>query len=242
MQQGNNIKEYLATPAAFKAKYSKNPIISKAIISGILGIGAASTAVGAAASAGASTAASAGFAGFVAHFASWPLIGSAATSYVAGVAGTAATAAAIGALPISITAGTGIGTTIWLLIRKKRRPYQKGSGLNSLAGVVSEIIFLPMLSKYKGYVENTPQWQNAAINDAVSRIQEWGYNDFIAKAIVEEAFQLSSEELNKRFDEIIQTLNKLKKKEEYKGIPKYELPPVAITKISTELANSVIVN
>lgn len=225
--------EVLESPTAFKSKYVKNPIISKAIISCILGIGTSSAIIGSAAasagSAASAVAATTGMAGFVGHFAAWPVIGGAASGYVSAVAGGTA---AIATLPISLAAGGAISGATMILIRKKTTPYQKGTGLEKLAQTVGTIIFLPLLAKYKKMIEEDSNLKTKAFDAAVSRITDFGYKKDYAVNIVRKALeQHSSDGLSKMFDSILTNLNKLKKMEYFEGIPKYELPPKGIQKL-----------
>ena len=239
--------EVLESPTAFKSKYVKNPIISKAIISCILGIGTSSAIIGSAAasagSAASAVAATTGMAGFVGHFAAWPVIGGAASGYVSAVAGgtaaMAAGSAAIATSPISLAAGGAISGATMILIRKKTAPYQKGTGLEKLAQTVGTIIFLPLLAKYKKMIEEDSNLKTKAFDAAVSRITDFGYKKDYAVNIVRKALeQHSSDGLSKMFDSILTNLNKLKKNEYFEGIPKYELPPKGIQKLAFQLANS----
>lgn len=232
------MREVLASPTAFKSKYVKNPIISKAITSAILGIGASSAIVGVAASSAGSVAATTGLAGVVGHFTALPIIGGAASSFVSGAAATAAVAAAVSFLPISLAVGGAITGTTAIMIRKKTAPYQKGTRLEKLAEVVSKIIFLPLLSKYKKIIEDDSSLRQQAIEAAVSRITDFGYKKEYADFLVRNQFEYSSSYLSNRFDEILGTLNGLKKNELYEGIPKYELPPKGIQKLAFEIANT----
>ena len=239
--------EVLESPTAFKSKYVKNPIISKAIISCILGIGTSSAIIGSATasagSAASAVAATTGMAGFVGHFAAWPVIGGAASGYVSTVAGgtaaMAAGSAAIATLPISLAAGGAISGATMILIRKKTAPYQKGTGLEKLAQTVGTIIFLPLLAKYKKMIEEDSNLKTKAFDAAVLRITDFGYKKDYAVNIVRKALeQHSSDGLSKMFDSILTNLNKLKKNEYFEGIPKYELPPKGIQKLAFQLANS----
>ena len=154
----------LSSPEAFKKKYSKNPIISNAIISGLLGIGSTSAVIGVAASSAGTVAATTGIAGLVGHFTSWPLIGGFASSFVSSTT-TVAAATAIGAtLPISIGVGIGIAGSTMALTWKKTAPYQKGTGLEKLAKTVSTIIFLPLFAKYKKILEGNGSKENTNSN------------------------------------------------------------------------------
>ena len=150
----------LSSPESFKKKYSKNPIISKAIISGLLGIGTTSAVIGVAASSAGTVAATTGIAGLVGHFASWPLVGGLASSFVSSTTAVAATTAIGATLPISLAVGGGIAGSTILLTRKKTAPYQKGTGLDKLARTVSTIIFLPLFAKYKKILEDNIAEEN----------------------------------------------------------------------------------
>lgn len=239
--------EVLASPKAFKSMYVKNPVIYKAVISCILGIGASSAVIGAAAasagSAAGAVAATTGLAGFVGHFAAWPLIGGAASSYVSAVAGgataMAAGSAAIAALPVSLAAGGVITGATMILIRKKTAPYQKGTGLEQLAQTVGGIIFLPLLAKYKKMIEEDSSLKTKAFDAAVERITEFGYKKGYADNLVTKALeQYTADELSKMFDSILTKLNELKKNGRFEGIPKFELPPKGIQKLAFQISNS----
>lgn len=239
--------EVLESYTAFKSKYVKDPLILKATISCILGIGVSSSIIGAtaasASSVAGSVAATTGLAGFVGHFAAWPLIGSAASSYVSAVASGAAAAAAgpavVAALPISLAAGGAYAGITMILIRKKTAPYQKGTGLEKLAHTAGTIIFLPLLAKYKKMIEEDSNLKTGAFEAAVSRITDFGYKKEYAVNMVSKALeQHSSDELSKMFDSILTKLNKLKKNECFEGIPKFELPPKGIQKLAFQLSNS----
>ena len=77
-----------------------------------------------------------------------------------------------------------------------------------------------------------------AIDAAVSRITDFGYKKDYADFLVREQFEYSSSHLINRFNEILGTLNALKKNELYGGIPKYELPPKGIQKLAFEISNT----
>ena len=145
---------------------------------------------------------------------------------------------AVSCLPISLAVGGAITGTTAILIRKKTAPYQKGTGLEKLAEVVSKIIFLPLLSKYKKVIEENSSIKQQAIDAAVSRITDFGYKKDYADFLVREQFEYSSSYLINRFNEILGTLNGLKKNELYGGIPKYELPPKGIQKLAFEISNT----
>lgn len=226
----------LQSQAAFNSHYCKNPVVSKAIYAGLIGFGAGTTAVGV----GVSTATSSGVAGIAAHFVSVPLLGGIAADIVSG----AAISAAATALPIAAIGGVTIAGLTFLLQKNKTSKFSKDTGLNSLAQVVGQIIFLPMLAKCMDYVErersNCESISRFAQERAKSEILKWGYTSEYADKIIYAAFSKSSTDLREEFESIIKEINKLKKKEYYKNIPKYELPTKAIRKIGQEMANSVV--
>ena len=174
------MKECLECPAGFKTRYVKNPVIRKNIKACLYGFGVSATTVGvavhSAGTAAATTAATTGDAGIVGHFTAWPIIGGVAAKYVAGTAAAAGAAAMFPAflaiLPFAIIIWLSVYLSIFLFIRKKTAPYQKGSGLDNLAGVVGKIIFLPLLANYKEMIEKNPQCEKQA-KEAQKRF--WNY-------------------------------------------------------------------
>ena len=257
----------LSSPEAFKKKYLKNPIISKGIISVLLGIGSTSAVIGVAASSAGTVAATTGIAGLASHFVSWPLIGGFASSVVASTTAGAATTAIAATLPISLTVGGGIACSTMALTWKKTAPYQKGTGLETLAKTVSTIIFLPLFAKYKKILEGNELMENTNSNAvekknifrnlivktrqiqtqednillqkakkaAIERVCAWGYSEQYATELVEQEFLFTSQDLEKKFESILEELNKLNKNDKYNEIPKYELPPIGIQKIAKEI-------
>jgi len=230
------MEECLASQKAFKSHYSKNPVILKSLIAGVLGIGAGA----AVSSAAASTAATTGFAGFMGHFVSWPLIGGWASSIVGGAAASAATAA----LPIAAATALGVSIPVYILLRKKTKSFQQGSSLDALAYVVGEFIFLPMLAKYNEVLSTMPQAKDYARKSAVEKICEWGYTKTFAENLTDSYLcRISSYEIMNRFNTYLSNIDKLGKKELYKDVCyKSEIPPQGIRKIATKLAEFVIPN
>ena len=228
----------LASNEAFKSRYVKNPVIFKAVISGLIGIVCLSAVIGTVAYSVGDVAATKGWSGFVGNFSGLPLIGRAAKSYVAKVAREAAFDAIIKTLPISIAVGIFISVAVMLVIRKKTTSYLKGSGLDNLAKVVGNIVFLPLFAKYKTIIEESPDSLENAKEAAFSRIIEWGYKEEFATALIEQYFSRTSAELKESYDSILERLKKMKKNDTFDGIPKYELPPEGIQNIANMLENS----
>lgn len=230
------MEECLSSQKAFKSHYSKNPAIFKSLVAGVLGIGAGAAVSGAAAS----TAATTGVAGVASHFVSWPLIGGAASSIVSGAAASAATAV----LPIAAATALGVSIPVYLLLRKKTVSFQQGSSLDSLARVVGEFIFLPMLAKYNEVLSCAPQAKDYARNSAVEKICEWGYTKQFAETLTDNYLgKTSSYEILSKFDSYMSDIDKLGKKDLYQGIcNKSEVPPQGIRKLAAKLADNVMPN
>ena len=235
----------LECPIAFKSRYVKNPIIRKNIKACIYGFSVSATtvavAVKSAGVAAGTAAASAGVAGILGHFASWPIIGGIAAKYVAGVAVAASSAALfpafISILPVAIIIWLSVYLIVFLLIRKKTAPYQKGSGLDNLAKFVGKIIFLPLLAESKKIIESNPKEESKARKFIIEKIHDWCYSDEYAKNLVDDIFAFPSETIISTYNFILEELNKLKKNELYNGIHKYEIPPKGIQKLAEEIKN-----
>ena len=113
---------------------------------------------------------------------------------VAVAAGSAALFPAfISILPVAIIIWLSVYLIVFLLIRKKTAPYQKGSGLDNLAKFVGKIIFLPLLAESKKIIESNPKEESKARKFIIEKIHDWGYSDEYAKNLVDDIFAFPSE-------------------------------------------------
>ena len=169
-----------------------------------------------------------------------PSNGGVASSIVGG----AATSAATAVLPIAAATALGVSLPVFLLLRKKTVSFQKGSSLDSLANIVGEFIFLPMLAKYNDVLAEKPSAYNFARQSATERICEWGYHKEYAENLIDKYLnKVSANELTQLFNTYLTDIDKLGKKELYKGIcTKSEVPPKGIQKIANKLADDVMPN
>ena len=235
--------DVLQSQTAFKQHYTQNPIVLKAIGSGIFGLGSAGAIIWVGGAAGKAVALSASTVAFANHFVAWPLIGGSATSYIAEKGSQGMLNGLTGAIPFAIIVGVIVFSVLFFVLFRLRKNIQKDSGLDSLAEIVSEFVFLPMFAKYNEYIKSSPNLIEYAKNDAVEKICEWGYSPEYASKLCTEYIGRPVNQISTEFETKLNTIKNLKKKQRYKDVcTKKELPIKAIKTLSSQLANSVAYN
>lgn len=237
----NNI---LNSNTAFKKHYSNNPLVIKGIAANVIGLGTGGAVVGAsvhgATTAAAATATSSGVAGVLSHFAAVPFLGTKAAAYVAATGAAAASSAVapaiLAALPLAVLTTLGAGTTLFFVSKKVSIPYQKGTGLETLAETISDFIFLPFFASCNEIILKDPELKGQAILSAKKKILEWGYKESIADNLIGLYLgKINPSDLRNNFNVILNEISELKKGEFYKGVMKEELPVKAIRKIAESM-------
>lgn len=237
------MEKCLQSPDAFREHYSDNPLVAKAFYSGFAGLFTGGAPVIATQASTAYTiATTTGMTGFVAHFVSWPLIGEAASAHVAKVGAEAMLAASIGVLPVAILASVGVAATIFVAMKDQKRHFDYGS-LDPIAKAVSEIVFLPMLAKYKKVIEIRPEYSYFAFSSAVEKICQWGYKKEYVESLVSKYFSNSYRDILAQFDCSIKEIESLGKKDVYKDYClACCLPVKPIKKIAKSIFNDIKIN
>jgi hypothetical protein len=130
---------------------------------------------------------------------------------------------------------------LYFSLKGKSKCFQKGSGLDSLARVVGEIIFLPMFAKINKFLETNKNAESFAKEFAFEKICEWGYKKEFAEMLIEQNIgKKSSDTLLNEFNLIIKEINCLQKEELYKNVcTKRELPIQKIKNIAENIKNEV---
>lgn len=224
----------LQSETAFNNYYVKNSYVSKSLKAGLVGLSAGGGAISTAAVVGGTT----GIAGVAAHAVAWPIVGGIASGIVSGAVATAI----FKILPIAIGIALFFTLLFFFIFRKKKVEIQAETGIDSLADVVGNIVFLPMLAKCNKILEKekNKEYLSNARKFSTEKICDWGYTkEFADELVAKNLMTKSSEKLLKEFNEELTKIEKLKKKESYKGISKVELPPKALKKISALLANQI---
>ena len=141
----------------------------------------------------------------------------------------------------ALLVGIAIIPILYFSQRGKIKTFQKGSGLDSLARIVGEIIFLPMFAKINKFLETNKNAESFAKNFALEKICEWGYKKEFAEMLIEQNIgKKSSDTLLNEFNLIIKEINNLKEQELYKNLcTKKELPIKELQNMARNISNEV---